>query len=154
MRQTIIAAVLVLCSASAACAEWGLYVSRNGQPWRLEQTFAFKETVSNSCERTAGEMWRAQGRGKGNVTGVTCQEYIATWTTPQPQPQQPQQAEQGSTGRGRKEAGVEYAERVLRSAEESARHSTGRPVYSDGSSYAGKAIQDAAAGLSRAQGVK
>jgi len=158
--KTIIAALIVLLSASAASAEWGLYVSRNGKPWIMEHTYAFKDVVDNSCERSARELWRAEGQGKGNVTGVGCVEYSAV-SYALPTPQATSHATVPSTyavapvdsGRGRVDSNVEYRQHLLDNAEASARLNSGgnQRVYTDGQSYNGREIQDAAAALSAAQ---
>lgn len=76
-----IAAGIVFLLVSQASAEWGLYVSRNGKPWVMEQTFAFETTggvKGGGCKYAAADVWRAEGPGKGAVTGITCAEYSTT----------------------------------------------------------------------------
>jgi hypothetical protein len=53
-------------------------------------------------------------------------------------------------GRGRKDAAIEYRQRALESAQESARSNNGHQrVYSNGDSYYGREIQDAQRALDR-----
>ena len=83
--KTILTAVILLATATTASAEWGLYVSRNGKPWQMEQTYAFETkggVKGGGCKYAAADLWRAEGPGKGSVTGLACQEYTTTVYSP------------------------------------------------------------------------
>ena len=77
MKAWVTAVTFSLLSAVPACAEWGLYVNRDGKSWRLEQTFAFESETVKNCKSAARALWAT-----GTVKGVTCQEYSATAFSP------------------------------------------------------------------------
>lgn len=142
MRKTLLALALLFAAVTHADAEWGMYENKDNKGWVLTKTFAFED----DCRWAAREAWRS-----GRVLGAGCKEYIADF---RPTPQAPVQAEQQQpgTGRGRKEADVDYYKRVLESAQESARsHSGGNQrTYSNGDSYNSRAVKDAQGAYDRA----
>jgi hypothetical protein len=159
--KTIAAVTLVLLTASAvpSFAETMLYLNKDNKSWTMAKTFAFPE----DCDKAA----RSAMRNK-EAFGAGCAPYSTAAFAPQRQPQSsgPQRQQQrtspagsqpGSAPRQGKtqdeimnDKDVKYRQRVYDSAVEAAKGQSGQAVYSNGNSYAGQNIQDAAANLQKA----
>lgn len=154
--KTIVALVVVLATSIPASAETMLYLNKDNKTWTMEKTFAFSEDCDKAARRAIREK---------TALGAGCAPYSTGVFSNRPASRshasQGSQASQGTTAQKPQQQGkahaeimndknVKYHQKVYESAVESAKGQSGQAAYSNGNSYAGQNIQDAAANLQKA----